>query len=474
MRNVCNATLRSLASAMFRHFLHSISVSLCRSLKCFHRKAGRRLMQIYHHQSYIHLGIAKHIASIGAIQCERRCSSTKGNSRPGPWANCLVRGLLPITGTEMRQLGSWFAGFLQQPISSLWTHWNPFFHFTQQPAAEQNQDARLTLPSSCATASRHLCDGACRQRWRCDNRYFARTNIRDLGVSKSLESLKGRRIYNFFSCVFFFFFHPFDMRVVWSLATLLPLLLSAAADSFEVATSSSLPAPITFEGKRYRCKCFPGDSCYPKEQQWRALNNTVNGNLRAAAPPGAVCYSQFDGKPSFDAQACQEVQTALNTADEQWMYVISLFVEQNSSNNHSAPTTLWLACGPTGRTRPVPRSPRVLTTTALSVLLATTLFSRRPGNTSRPALTLQESTTCALSSATPVMISWVDPPASVLFTSTHMASRSTVSSRSTPVRRSPNGLEEPLPLALVSRLRSCTASQASRIPLSPLLPESAQ
>ena len=206
MRNVCNATLRSLASAMFRHFLHSISVSLCRSLKCFHRKAGRRLMQIYHHQSYIHLGIAKHIASIGAIQCERRCSSTKGNSRPGPWANCLVRGLLPITGTEMRQLGSWFAGFLQQPISSLWTHWNPFFHFTQQPAAEQNQDARLTLPSSCATASRHLCDGACRQRWRCDNRYFARTNIRDLGVSKSLESLKGRRIYNFFSCVFFFFF----------------------------------------------------------------------------------------------------------------------------------------------------------------------------------------------------------------------------------------------------------------------------
>jgi len=45
----------------------------------------------------------------------------------------------------------------------------------------------------------------------------------------------------------------------------------------------------------YACKCYPGDYCWPKNDQWQRLNNTVGGNLRVNTPPGAPCYNTFKG-----------------------------------------------------------------------------------------------------------------------------------------------------------------------------------
>ncbi|KXH35740.1 hypothetical protein CSIM01_05133 [Colletotrichum simmondsii] len=49
------------------------------------------------------------------------------------------------------------------------------------------------------------------------------------------------------------------------------------------------------------CKCVLGDTCWPTEDQWAALNKTISGQLIKAVPPGAVCYPS---RAEFDAVAC--------------------------------------------------------------------------------------------------------------------------------------------------------------------------
>ncbi|KAJ5676073.1 hypothetical protein N7462_008970 [Penicillium macrosclerotiorum] len=59
------------------------------------------------------------------------------------------------------------------------------------------------------------------------------------------------------------------------------------------------------------CRCRPHDSCWPSRTDWRALNNTLNGNLVAVRPVASVCH-----KSSYDATACKAV-TAL-WSDSAW------------------------------------------------------------------------------------------------------------------------------------------------------------
>ncbi len=56
-----------------------------------------------------------------------------------------------------------------------------------------------------------------------------------------------------------------------------------------------------------RCKCFPGDGCWPADRDWDALNGKVRGRLRRVVPPGAVCYASYNGVPTADADKCAEV-----------------------------------------------------------------------------------------------------------------------------------------------------------------------
>jgi hypothetical protein len=109
---------------------------------------------------------------------------------------------------------------------------------------------------------------------------------------------------------------------MWTLLAAFFALLSAQL-SFAVGASADYSddsAPlVVYNGQRYKCKCYPGDSCYPSSTEWAKLNATVNGNLLVALPPTAPCYQSVDGIPTYDAAACADVQA--NFTKEQWTYV---------------------------------------------------------------------------------------------------------------------------------------------------------
>ncbi|KAH6657883.1 hypothetical protein BKA67DRAFT_673686 [Truncatella angustata] len=61
------------------------------------------------------------------------------------------------------------------------------------------------------------------------------------------------------------------------------------------AAASSIPAS--------KCKCFPGDACWPSQIEWDQLNNTVAGRLIATVPLGSPCHD-----PTYDAELCADLQ----------------------------------------------------------------------------------------------------------------------------------------------------------------------
>jgi hypothetical protein len=75
-----------------------------------------------------------------------------------------------------------------------------------------------------------------------------------------------------------------------------------------------------WEGRKYGCKCYPGDKCWPENSEWKKLNNDVDGNLVVHVPPEAACHNTFESPlgsvETYDAEKCAEVTA--NWADEQW------------------------------------------------------------------------------------------------------------------------------------------------------------
>ncbi|KAN0073991.1 hypothetical protein V8E54_007928 [Elaphomyces granulatus] len=56
-----------------------------------------------------------------------------------------------------------------------------------------------------------------------------------------------------------------------------------------------------------RCRCTPDQSCWPSDEQWQALNNSVSGRLTSVQPVAWVCHD-----PTFNNATCQNL-TAINT-----------------------------------------------------------------------------------------------------------------------------------------------------------------
>jgi hypothetical protein len=72
------------------------------------------------------------------------------------------------------------------------------------------------------------------------------------------------------------------------------------------------------DGVDYQCKCYSDNACWPTNQDWETLNQTVNGALQIAVPPGAVCHKTFGNSTSvYDAAKCADTQA--NWANEQWL-----------------------------------------------------------------------------------------------------------------------------------------------------------
>lgn len=56
-----------------------------------------------------------------------------------------------------------------------------------------------------------------------------------------------------------------------------------------------------------RCRCFPGDACWPSLADWGSFNKTLGGKLIATVPIASPCHNSFPGV-SYDADKCAEIQ----------------------------------------------------------------------------------------------------------------------------------------------------------------------
>ncbi|KAK4159144.1 hypothetical protein QBC43DRAFT_133331 [Cladorrhinum sp. PSN259] len=74
-------------------------------------------------------------------------------------------------------------------------------------------------------------------------------------------------------------------------------------DEAVLRTAYTLPFPS-------RCKCFPGDACWPSQVQWNAFNRTVNGRLIATTPLASACHA-----PNYDAAKCQQLRDQWQSPD---------------------------------------------------------------------------------------------------------------------------------------------------------------
>lgn len=57
-----------------------------------------------------------------------------------------------------------------------------------------------------------------------------------------------------------------------------------------------------------KCKCFPGDACWPSQKDWNRLNSDVGGRLVTTVPLGSPCHD-----PTYDAQKCAVLK-------DEWLY----------------------------------------------------------------------------------------------------------------------------------------------------------
>ncbi|KAI1824157.1 6-hydroxy-D-nicotine oxidase [Xylaria intraflava] len=93
---------------------------------------------------------------------------------------------------------------------------------------------------------------------------------------------------------------------------------------------ASLPlVAVATEGQN--CKCFPGDLCWPSDQQWDGFNATVGGRLIKTIPLGSPCHY-----PNYNQAICDALR-------EQWM---SSPLHVNSSSSVQAPIFANASCDP--------------------------------------------------------------------------------------------------------------------------------
>ncbi|KID84875.1 6-hydroxy-D-nicotine oxidase [Metarhizium guizhouense ARSEF 977] len=61
--------------------------------------------------------------------------------------------------------------------------------------------------------------------------------------------------------------------------------------------------------KSKSCKCFPGDACWPTEQEWTKFNATVGGRLIKTVPLGSPCHD-----PHYNDRLCEQLKSSWKKA----------------------------------------------------------------------------------------------------------------------------------------------------------------
>ncbi|KAI1436360.1 hypothetical protein GGR50DRAFT_651932 [Xylaria sp. CBS 124048] len=92
------------------------------------------------------------------------------------------------------------------------------------------------------------------------------------------------------------------------MAVSLFVALLAVGCAHGLAVPDALPSDNAthIAGPANRCRCFPGDPCWPTDTEWGAFNRTVGGRLVATIPIAAVCHD--NPWVPYDAEACAALQ----------------------------------------------------------------------------------------------------------------------------------------------------------------------
>lgn len=88
---------------------------------------------------------------------------------------------------------------------------------------------------------------------------------------------------------------------------------------FVVPVFAAILAIVSSFSSSPKCKCFPGDTCWPTRDQWSSLNRTVGGRLIATVPLGQACHD-----PNYNAELCVSLQSKWQEAPIQYVYFVSL------------------------------------------------------------------------------------------------------------------------------------------------------
>ncbi|OTA53870.1 FAD binding domain-containing protein [Hypoxylon sp. EC38] len=83
-----------------------------------------------------------------------------------------------------------------------------------------------------------------------------------------------------------------------------------------------------------RCRCFPGEECWPSSQEWAEFNRTLNGKLIATIPIASVCHN--DSFAPYDEEACERLRSV-------WDYPETHYV---TSSSPMAPFFANMSCDP--------------------------------------------------------------------------------------------------------------------------------
>ncbi|EON65973.1 hypothetical protein W97_05215 [Coniosporium apollinis CBS 100218] len=60
----------------------------------------------------------------------------------------------------------------------------------------------------------------------------------------------------------------------------------------------------TVRASSTECKCTPSDHCWPSDDDWSTLNDTLSGRLIRGVPPASVCYQS---SPNYNPTSCAHV-----------------------------------------------------------------------------------------------------------------------------------------------------------------------
>lgn len=76
------------------------------------------------------------------------------------------------------------------------------------------------------------------------------------------------------------------------------------------SSSSLFPRDDDLSRPGKSCRYLPGDSAWPSQEKWQALNRTLGGKLIRGVPMADVCY-----QAALDATACSNLQAVWSITD---------------------------------------------------------------------------------------------------------------------------------------------------------------